>query len=93
MVDTSSFISEYTADANSMSIDITIFIIVVIITLIWKLIWYGMALFKAIERKQIRWFTILFACLILNDLGILAIIYLWVYKEKDKPGKQAKRKR
>ena len=64
-----------------------------LIVLVWKLVWYAIALFKTIERKQIRWFTVLIVGLILLpfDLGLLAIIYLLLYKNPDK--KKSKKKK
>ena len=62
----------------------------IIVITIWKLIWYGLALYKSLERKQKGWFIVLFvATFILNDAGILAIIYLAVYRDK-KPAKKKK---
>lgn len=64
-------------------------LLVVLLALFWKLIWYGLALFQTIEKKQKSWFVVLFiATFILNDLGILAIIYLIINK---KPAKKKKR--
>ena len=58
-------------------------IILIVIVMIWKLIWYGLALYKALERKQIKWFVVLFVCaFVLGDVGLLAIIYLLIYKDK-----------
>lgn len=56
-------------------------LIMLVIVMIWKLVWYGIAIYKTIERKQIRWFVVLFvAAFVLGDLGLLAIIYLLIYK-------------
>ncbi len=53
--------------------------------LIWKMSWYGVALYKSGSRKQKPWFTVLFVCAIfLNDLGLLAILYLIFNREKTK---------
>lgn len=45
----------------------------------WSLVWKGLALWKAAQKKEVRWFL---AILILNTLGILPIIYLILKKEK-----------
>jgi RsiW-degrading membrane proteinase PrsW (M82 family) len=59
------------------------FLYIVLAILVWKLIWYGLAIYKSIERKQKSWFTILFVCaFVLNDLGLLPIVYLLVYRDK-----------
>ena len=63
----------------------------IIVVTIWKLVWYGFALYKSLEKKQKGWFVILFiATFILNDAGILAIIYLAINKDK-KPTKRKKK--
>jgi len=68
-------------------------ILVILVITIWKLIWYGFALYRSLEKKQKGWFVILFiATFILNDAGILAIIYLAINKDK-KPTKKKKKKR
>ena len=66
-------------------------LILLVAVAMWKLIWYGLALYKTIERKQIKWFVVLFvAAFTLGDLGILAIIYLMIHRRKK--SNQAKRK-
>lgn len=63
----------------------------VLVITIWKLIWYGFALYKSLENKHKIWFVVLFlAAFILNDAGILAIIYLAINKKK-KPANKRKR--
>ena len=55
----------------------------IVIVLIWKLIWYGFAIYNYIEKKQKGWFVALFVCAItLNDVGLLAILYLAFNKDK-----------
>ena len=55
----------------------------IILALIWKLIWYGLAIYKSLEKKDKSWFVVLFvAAFVLNDLGILAIVYLFIKKKK-----------
>ncbi|HEV7121593.1 MAG TPA: DUF5652 family protein [Candidatus Paceibacterota bacterium] len=48
---------------------------------VWTLIWKGLGLWRAARNGQKWWFL---AFLIINDLGILEIIYLlWFRKDKD----------
>lgn len=72
-------------------------ILMVLVVLIWKLVWYAIALFKTIERRQIRWFIVLFIGVLLLpfDLGLLAIIYLLLYKDPEakKPDKKIKKRK
>jgi hypothetical protein len=58
---------------------------ILVIILIWKLVWYGLALYQSIQLKQKPWFVVLFlGTFVLNDLGILPIIYLIIYRDKNK---------
>jgi len=66
---------------------------VMIAVLVWKLIWYGLALYSSVKKDQKSWFVALFVCaFVLNDLGILAIVYLILNRKKkaEKPAKAAK---
>ena len=63
-----------------------------IVILIWKLIWYGFAIYRSIELKQKKWFVVLFVCaFILNDLGLLPILYLVLNKTPKKENKIKRR--
>jgi hypothetical protein len=48
---------------------------VVALVLAWSLVWKGLALWRAALLRQKWWFIVL---LIVNTLGILEIIYLFV---------------
>ena len=66
-------------------LDVLSNLVMVLLILVWKLFWYALAIFRTIERKQIRWFVVLFIGLFLMpfDLGLVAIIYLLLYKNID----------
>ncbi|MCR4261050.1 MAG: DUF5652 family protein [Candidatus Colwellbacteria bacterium] len=49
--------------------------LLLIAAIIWTLIWKGFALWRAAELKQKYWFI---AILLINTLGILEIIYLFL---------------
>ena len=49
------------------------------ILLIWSLFWKGMALWKAAREGSKVWFVVL---LIVNTLGILEILYIYVFSKK-----------
>ena len=58
----------------------------IFIAAVWSVIWKGMALWRAARIGDKRWFVIL---LIVNTLGILEILYLYVFSKKsDKTGRQ-----
>ena len=48
----------------------------------WSIYWKGMALWKAARRGEKAWFV---ALLVINTLGILEILYIYVFSEKSKP--------
>ena len=53
---------------------------IVVALALWTIVWKGLGLWKAARNQQKYWF-ILF--LIINDLGILEMIYLlWFRKDK-----------
>lgn len=62
------------------------------IVVIWSLAWKGLALWKSARARQPIWFIVM---LILNTLGILEILYIFVFsrlgsKKEDKNQKKKK---
>lgn len=51
---------------------------VLIIISIWSIIWKGIALWKSSKKDHKIWFVIL---LIVNTLGILEILYIYVFSK------------
>lgn len=47
---------------------------------IWEMIWKGLGMWRAAQRRQTGWFI---AILILNTSGILPILYLYVFSKKE----------
>jgi len=57
---------------------------VVLLISLWVLPWKGYALWKAAKRDDKYWFV---ALLVINTLGILEILYIFVFfKRSDKKG-------
>ena len=52
-----------------------------VIIVIWGTIWKGIGLWKAAKETQKYWFI---AILILNTVGILPILYIFVFKKGKK---------
>lgn len=48
---------------------------------LWTLPWKGVALWKAAKRNDQRWFI---ALLVINTLGVLDILYIYIFSEKKK---------
>lgn len=57
-----------------------------VIILIWSLVWKGLALWKSSRKNSPIWFVIL---LVVNTLGILEILYLFIFSELKKKPKNA----
>lgn len=53
--------------------------------IVWSVIWKGLALWKAARDGSKTWFVIL---LIVNTLGILEILYIYVFSKKLKAVQQ-----
>jgi len=58
--------------------------IVLLILGIWELIWKGIALWKAARNNHKTWYI---AILIINTIGILPILYIYVFSKKKKKAK------
>lgn len=53
----------------------------VIVFIIWTLYWKGMALWKSARKTDKYWFI---AMLLINTLGILEILYIYVFSKEKK---------
>jgi hypothetical protein len=62
-----------------------VFGILFIPLLIWSIVWKGLALWQAARRGDKIWFVVL---LVINTVGILEILYLYVFSKKRKPTKE-----
>jgi hypothetical protein len=59
--------------------------VILSVIVIWSLIWKGLALWKASKKNQLTWFVIL---LVVNTIGILEILYIYVFSEMNFETKQ-----
>jgi len=75
--------------ANSLGISISSLIFFTGLIAIWTLVWKGLALWKSAGKKQPIWFVIL---LVVNTLGILEILYLFIFSKMGKNKKEKKKK-
>ncbi len=57
------------------------FLALILVLALWELIWKGIALWKAAKNEQKYWFV---AILIINSLGILPILYIFVFQKGKK---------
>ena len=56
--------------------------------LVWSVTWKGLALWKASRLEHKYWFV---ALLVINTLGILEILYIYVFSKKAKAHHQEKK--
>ncbi len=57
-----------------------VFALVLTIIIVWSFIWKGLALWRAARLGQSYWFV---ALLVLNTVGILEILYLFVFSKPE----------
>jgi hypothetical protein len=50
-----------------------------LIIMVWSLVWKGLALWKAARSSEKYWYI---AMLIINTIGILEILYIFVFAKK-----------
>ena len=60
--------------------------IMVMILFVWALVWKGFALWKSAKLNQKYWFI---AMLVINTMGILEILYIFVFSRKSEPTAQS----
>lgn len=60
-----------------------------VIAILWTLPWKGVALWKAVKNSDKAWFILL---LIINTLGILEILYIFVFSKREYPIKPVEEK-
>jgi len=53
----------------------------VVVFIIWTLYWKGLALWKSARKTDKYWFT---AMLLLNTMGILEILYIYIFSREKK---------
>lgn len=73
--------SIYGPMASSIGVNLPLLISVVAVISIWDVVWKFMGMWRAAQKKSLVWFI----CLgIFNTVGILPILYLYVFSKKGK---------
>ena len=78
-------LGSYEAIGSMLGISSTAVLALVAVISIWTLVWKGLALWKSANKKSIPWFIIL---LIFNTVGILEILYLFIFSKMSFKGKK-----
>lgn len=63
------------ASINILANWVGVYPVFIALAIIWTLVWKGLALWRSAELRQKYWFI---AILLINTLGILEIIYLFL---------------
>ena len=69
----------YEIISSYLGVSVGTAMVILAVISIWALIWKGFALWKAAaNKKSVTWFIIL---LVVNTVGILEILYIYVFSE------------
>jgi hypothetical protein len=82
MGDFSDYASPWTGPGAGLLIGFGV--IGVLLIAVWSIYWKGMALWHAARKGEKVWFVVL---LVVNTVGILEILYLYVFSKKTEPMK------
>jgi len=69
---------------------ITSLLPIIIVLIIWTSIWKGIALWKSARKSSIVWFIVL---LLVNTIGILEILYIFIFSKIGEKKVSKKKKR
>lgn len=78
----------YQQIADYFGVSMGVLLVVIAIISVWSLVWKGFALWKSARRNSPIWFV---ALLIVNTVGILEILYIYVFSEMGKKKKEEKK--
>ncbi len=73
----SRYVGDWTTPLSMLGV--TLGGVALLIILAWSLYWKGLALWKASKRDNKTWFVVL---LLVNTLGILEILYIYVFSKR-----------
>lgn len=65
--------------ASRLGLGIPTLTALILILALWSVTWKGLALWKSAKRNEKWWFI---ALLLINTVGILEILYLYVFSKK-----------
>jgi len=75
---------------TQLSLDLGVPLFLLAAALIWSLVWKAIALWKSARLNQPVWFIVI---LIMNTLGILDILYIFLFSKIKLDDKKVKKKR
>lgn len=75
---------------NSLGVSQNLAIFLLAVLLIWTFIWKGLALWKSARKAKIIWFVVF---LVVNTIGLLEILYIFVFSKLGQSKPKTKRKK
>ena len=60
-----------------------VFVVIIVILALWDAVWKAIGMWKAARNGSVGWYI---AILIFNTVGILPILYIYVFGKKKKDG-------
>tara|TARA_Y100000031_G_C8004858_1_gene285305 strand:+ start:387 stop:620 length:234 start_codon:yes stop_codon:yes gene_type:complete len=67
----------------------TLSVVLILVAILWEGVWKLMAMWKAVKKDSVVWFIVL---AIFNTLGILPILYIYVFSETKKKRKKTSKR-
>lgn len=58
----------------------SVFMMGIMLLMVWTMIWKGFGLWRAAQEKSLGWFI---SIMIFNTLGVLEILYLWIFSKQN----------
>jgi len=75
---------------TDISAQLGIPLLLLVVIIIWEVVWKLIAMWKASKNNSIAWFVIL---AVVNTVGILPILYAFIFSKIGKPVKKQKPKK
>ena len=76
-------------DVNQLSEIFNLPLWLIAVVFVWSAVWKGFALWKSSKNNHLAWFV---AILVINTLGILEILYYFLFSELKLGGKKLSKK-
>ena len=79
------YLNVYQPIADYLGISVEIAMALMAVIIVWETVWKGIALWKSAKKNHLVWFV---AILLFNTVGILPILYVYIFSKIDlKDGK------
>ncbi len=80
----------YSVIGSYLGLSATATMILFSVIAVWSLVWKGLALWKSSKKNHLIWFIVL---LVVNTVGILEILYIFIFSKMSLKNKAKAKKR